>query len=319
MPEDKIITVIGGTGFLGRYIVRELAEAGFRVRIICRNVNAGQWLRTLGNPGQIALSYGDLGRPETITPQLAGSYGVVNAVGILYESAKQRFTSVHAHGAERVAQASRLQKVSAFVQISALGVDKASGSEYARTKLLGEKAVRASFPEAAIVRPSVMFGPEDNFFNQFARMAVFNPMGPLTLPLIGGGRTRFQPVYVGDVAAAVRKCITDVTTRGKLYELGGPEVMSFKAIMDYVLKLTQRKRFLAPLPFPAARAFATLAEWLPKPPLTRDQVQLLKTDNVVSEHALTLKDLGIDAHALSLLVPDYLLRYRRHQPAMSHA
>lgn len=305
--QQRVATVIGGSGFLGRYVVRELARGGWRVRVICRDPDAAGALRTSGSVGEIVIEHGDLTRPETVTDKLAGSTDVINLAGILFERGRQTFAALHAQGAEKLAQAAKAQGVGRFIHVSALGVDKAKGAHYARTKMLGERAVLAAFPAATILRPSVVFGPEDNFFNQFARMAMFSPF----LPLIGGGKTKFQPVYAADVARAVAVCLDKPETRGKTYELGGPDVMSFRDVLEFVMKTTGRRRLLLPLPFPLASLIGTLAEFLPAPPLTRDQVRLLHTDNVVAKDALSFENLGITPSPASLVAPEYLAAFAK--------
>ncbi|MDX2112182.1 MAG: complex I NDUFA9 subunit family protein [Alphaproteobacteria bacterium] len=307
MTHTPIITLIGGSGFLGRYVARRLAKAGYRLRIICRNPDAAAHLKTAGDVGQIALVAGNIARPETLKGKLDGSFAVINLVGVLFESGKQNFTALHAKGAETLALMAREAGAERFIQISSLGVDRAADSAYARTKLLGEKAVQAAFPAATILRPSVVFGAEDNFFNQFAQMASLAP----ALPLIGGGKTRFQPVYVDDVAAAVEASLNDETTMGETYELGGPRVYSFREILEYILRTTDRRRYLAPLPMALASMIGAASEILPRPPLTRDQVRLLKYDNIVSPGARSFAHLGITPTAVETIVPGYLARYNR--------
>jgi NADH dehydrogenase len=235
---------------------------------------------------------------------------VVNLVGILFERGRQRFDTVQAFGAEQVALAAA-NHGARLVHVSAIGADANSSSGYARAKAEGEKAVLAARPEAAIVRPSVMFGPEDDFFNKFAAMARILP----ALPLIGGGDTKFQPVFVGDVAEAIARAVDGEARAGTVYEAGGPEVRTFKELMQYVLKVTERRRLLVPIPFPLARLKATFLQYLPKPLLTPDQVELLKTDNVVSPQAgaegRTLAGLGISPTAMEVIVPSYLWRFRK--------
>lgn len=308
--QDRIITLIGGTGFVGRYVTRTLAKAGYRIRIVARRPQAALPLKTAGNLGQIALLHGDLSKPETIIPYIQDAYAVVDLVGVLFESSRQRFTTLHAKGAERLAQAAKAAGVTSFVYLSALGVDRASSSSYARSKALGEKAVLAAFPDATILRPSVIFGPEDHFFNRFAQMSTRSP----ALPLIGGGDTRFQPVYVGDVAEAVKICIENHATAGKTFELGGPDVLTFRQVMERVLQYTGHKRLLAPLPFALGSAMATVMECIPGKPLTRDQVRLLHYDNVVSPDALNFAALGLHPTAIDLVVPDYLAVFRAKHP-----
>jgi NADH dehydrogenase len=303
---DTIITVIGGTGFLGRYVVRELARQGYRLRVVARHAEDGLELKTAGNLGQIAVVSGNLAQIDSIRPHLEGAFAVVNLVGLLFERGRQKFSALHAQGPEKLAQAAKAEDVAHFVQMSALGVDRAN-AQYARTKMLGEKAVRAAFPEAVILRPGVVFGPEDRFFNQFAQMA----MAARALPLIGGGKTKFQPVYAGDVAQAVRAAIENPACAGKTYELGGPEAYTFRQILEYILKVTGRKACLIPLPFPLAAIGGAFAEFLPRPPLTRDQVRLLHYDNVVAPDAQGFRELGIQPTAVEMLVPDYLARFRK--------
>lgn len=314
--EQRVVTIVGGTGFIGRYVVRQLAQQGFTVRVVCRRPNAALHLKTCGSVGQVVLTPGNLADPVSIQAALAGSYAVVNLVGILFESGRQRFGALQAQGAEKLAQMAKAAGVQRFVHLSALGVDRARGSEYARTKLLGEKAVMAAFPQASILRPSVVFGPEDDFFNQFACMATCAP----ALPLIGGGGTRFQPVYVQDVARAVVACITRADAVGQLYELGGPNTYSFRDILRYILSVTGKKRLLVPLPFGVASLMGVVCEVLSripvvnlvfrKPAITRDQVQLLKSDNVVSAGAKTFVHLDLTPTAVEMVVPGYLKRFK---------
>jgi uncharacterized protein YbjT (DUF2867 family) len=303
---QKIVTIVGGTGFLGRYVVHRLAKAGYVLRVIARDADQALYLRTAGDPGQVVLMNGDVTRPESLSGKLINSYAVINLTGILYQSGRQKFDTVHTQGAECLAQMAKTAKAQCFVQVSALGVDKAVNSRYARTKFAGEKAAMAAFPEATILRPGVMFGPEDNFTNQFARMAVLSPV----LPLIGGGRTTFQPVYIDDVAAAIETCISNSATKGQIYELGGPETYSFKEILQYIMEVTGRRRLLLPLPFGLAALMGAVLQFLPKPPLTFDQVRLLKRDNVVSASARTFAALGMTPKNMKEIMPFYLNIYR---------
>ncbi len=308
--EQKIVTIVGGTGFVGRYVVKRLAKAGWRIRIIARNPDAARHLRTAGEVGQVVLARGNLADPQSLAGKIEDSYAVVNLVGVLFESGKQKFTALHAQGAETLAQMAYASGVKRFIQISALGVDKAGGSEYARTKLVGEKAVRAAFPAATILRPSVIFGPEDNFFNQFAAMSIAAP----ALPLIGGGLTRFQAVYVGDVAKAIEACLTRADTPGQTYELGGPHVYTFKEILQFILKTVGREKPLVTVPFPVASMMGSVAQLLPRPLLTRDQVALLRHDNIVGPNTKTFAQLGIKPAAVEVIVPEYLARFRKANP-----
>lgn len=300
------VTVFGGSGFIGRYVVQRLARDGWTIRVAVRHPGRAKFLRPLGDIGQITPLCVPLQDAEAVAAAVAGADAVVNLVGILFQSGRQRFQTVQAEGAGTVAAAAAAAGVEALVHVSAIGASPDSASAYARSKAEGEAAVRAAFPEAVVLRPSVVFGPEDDFFNRFAEMTRFSPV----LPLIGGGRTRFQPVYVGDVAQAAVKALTDPACRGKVYELGGPRIYSLAEIMALLLRTIGRKRALVNLPFGLARLQAGLLELLPKPLLTRDQVTLLRHDNVVSPGALGLRDLGIEATAPEAVIPSYLDRYR---------
>ncbi len=304
---DGYVAVVGGTGFLGRYVVRELAKRGYVVRVLSRNPLAGSELKTFGDVGQVVLDYADLSKPETLEGTLDNAYGVVNLVGVLFEKGQQNFTNLHSQGAERLAKLAKSAGVQRYVHVSALGVETAANSKYARTKLLGERATCSAMPHTTVLRPSVLFGPEDNFFNQFARMACFSP----ALPLIGGGETKFQPVYAADVAKAAAMAIDAPSMEGKTYELGGPEVLRFKDIIRYICEVIHRDPALVSIPFPMARVMGAVSELLPVPPLTRDQVQLLTYDNIVSGQALTFEHLGIAPTSVEAVVPDYLTRFIR--------
>jgi len=299
--------VLGGSGFIGRYIVQRLAARGDVIPVGCRHAEEAKFLMPLGNVGQIAALHVTMDDERLLPAYLAGNDALVNCVGILRESGSQTFERVHHTGPARLARLAREAGIERFVHISAIGADPRSPSAYARTKAAGEAAVRDAFPTVTILRPSVVFGPEDQFFNRFATMATLSPV----LPLIGGGDTRFQPVYVGDVADAVLKCLDDPTTAGRTYELGGPKVYTFRELIELVLSEVRRKRLLIDLPFGLAAFQARLMSILPSPPLTPDQVELLKRDNVVSSGALTLAALGIAPTAVEGILPTYLDRYRR--------
>jgi NADH dehydrogenase len=308
----KLVTVFGGSGFIGRQVVRSLARRGWRVRAAVRRPDLGIQLMPYGAVGQIQSVQANL-RPEyrwSVERAIQNADAVVNLVGILAPSGKQSFAAVHDEGAGIVAECAKAAGVSAFVQMSALGANAESGSEYARTKAAGEAKVLAAFPEAVIVRPSIVFGQDDSFFNKFAAMAASAP----ALPLIGGGQTKFQPVYVVDVAEAIANAVEGHATAGATYELGGPEVMTFKEILELVLRETHRSRLLLPIPFAAATLLAKATQFLPKAPLTADQVTLLKSDSIVSPAAaaagLTLAGLGITPHTVEAIVPAYLWRFR---------
>ena len=305
-----LVTVFGGSGFVGAQVVRALAKRGYRVRVAVRRPGHAYRMRMLGDVGQIEVVQANVRAPASVARALTGAEACVNLVGVLYESGRQKFQSVHAMGAKTVAEAAAAAGVKRLVHISAIGADAGSNAKYARTKALGEAAVREAFPGAAILRPSIVFGPGDHFFNRFGQMATLS----LVLPLIGGGETRFQPVFVGDVAASVAKAVADPATAGKTYELGGPGVYSFKALMQLMLGEIDRKRVLLPIPFSLARVMGALSEIpsaLLPPPLTADQVELLRSDNVVSAGALTLADLGVEPTAVEAIVPSYLFRYRK--------
>ena len=304
---SRLITIFGGTGFIGRHVVRRLAARDVRIRVVSRNWRVhGRVLQPMGDVGQIVGGPVDLSSEPAIAQLLAGSDAVINLIGILYETKRRTFTEVQGELPGRIARAAVAAGITRMVQVSAIGADPDSRSAYARSKAQGEQAVRAALPTATILRPSIVVGPEDGFFNRFAAMARLLP----ALPLIGGGRTRFQPVWVGDVADAIVAALEREDARGETFELGGPKVYSFAELMRYMLTVVGRRRLLVPLSFELATLQARVLELLPEPPLTRDQVELLKTDNVVGPHARTLADLGITPTPIELVVPDYLVRYR---------
>ncbi|HEX3954103.1 MAG TPA: complex I NDUFA9 subunit family protein [Stellaceae bacterium] len=301
------VAILGGAGFIGRYAVKRLAERGNVLTVGGRNAAAAKYLKLKGDVGQVGLVNVSINDDRMLSAFVAGNHAVVNAVGILHESRKQRFDAIHHVAPARLARLAREAGVERFIHISAIGADSRSSSAYARSKAAGEEAVRDAFPTATILRPSIVFGPEDAFFNRFAAMAMIAP----ALPLIGGGETRFQPVYVGDVADAVVRCIDDPATAGRTYELGGPRPYSFRALMELLLGEIQRKRLLIDVPFGLATFKARFLSLLPDPPLTPDQVELLKRDNVVSSGALGLAELGITPTAVEAVLPTYLDRFRR--------
>ena len=307
MIAGSLVAVFGGTGFIGRHLVRRLAKAGARVRVVARDPEAGMFLKPMGEPGQIILGRGNLLDAGSVAEAVAGADIVVNLVGVLYESGPYTFAAVHVEGARSVAEAAKAAGARRLVQVSAIGASNRSPALYARTKGTGEAVAGKAFPGATIVRPSIVFGPEDDFFNRFAALARLTP----ALPLYGGGRTRFQPVYVGDVAEAIMRILEDTQTVGKTYELGGPHVYTFREVLEIVLRETGRARLLVPLPFWVADLQARVFELLPKPLLTRDQVKMLARDNVVGRKALGLADLGITPTAVEAVVPAYLVRHRR--------
>jgi len=307
---DTLVTVFGGTGFVGRHVIRALAKRHYRIRVAVRRPELAGHLQPLGRVGQIHPVQANLRHAGSIMTAVRDADVVINLVGILYERGRQRFDAVHAAGAEAIAQAAALHGAR-LVHMSALGASEESGSAYARSKAAGEKAVLAAAPGAVIFRPSIMFGPDDDFFNKFASLARFMP----ALPLIGGGKTRFQPAFVGDVAAAFAAAAAGETTPGTTYELGGPETFTFRELMEYVLATTERRRLLVPIPFGLAKLEAMFLQMLPKPLLTPDQVELLKRDSVVSDAAIhearTLRGLGLEPTSMQAIVPSYLWRFRR--------
>ena len=310
MPYDPtaptIATVFGGTGFIGRYIVQRLARRGWRVRVPCRDPDKALFLKPFGVPGQIAPHFANVRDDAGVAAAVDGAEIVVNLVGVLYERGRNTFQAVQHHGAGRIAAAAAAGGTKHLVHISAIGADPESPSAYARAKAAGEHAVWQASPEATVLRPSIVFGPEDAFFNRFAAMARLSPF----LPLIGGGHTRFQPVYVADVADAVMSAIDMPEAKGGTYELGGPTVYTFAELMRLTLRESGRSRALLSVPWGVARLQARFLGLLPKPPLTTDQVTLLQRDNIVSEGAQTLADLGIPATAVEAILPTYLSQYR---------
>jgi uncharacterized protein YbjT (DUF2867 family) len=311
LSNATLITIYGGSGFIGRHVVRALAKTGARMRIAVRRPELAGFLQPLGGVGQITAVQANVRFPDSLLAPAKGADAVINLVGILSPSGKQTFKAVQDEGARHVAEAARAAGASAFVHMSAIGADAQSPSIYARTKAAGEAAAKEVFPDAVILRPSVVFGPEDDFFNRFAALAQLSP----ALPLIGGGKTKFQPVFCGDVAKAVMASLTGKAKAGAVYELGGPEILTMREVMERVLAYTMRKRWLVPLPFFLAKLQGAMLQVLPNPPLTLDQVRLLERDNVVSDAAKrdgrTLEGLGIaEPVAVEAVVPDYLEQYR---------
>ncbi len=305
----KLVTVFGGSGFIGRNVVQALARRGYRVRVACRRPDLALHVVPLGNVGQVVPIQANVRVPWSVERAVKGADHVVNLVGIGYESGRQRFAAVHDEGARAVAEAARSEGAG-LTQISALGADPESGSVYARTKAAGERAALETVKNAVVFRPSVVFGPEEGFFRRFALMARFSPF----LPLIGGGHTRFQPVYVGDVAEAIARSVDGQLQGGRIYELGGPEVLTFRQCMEKMLAIVERRRWLVPIPWWAARLLGSVLGLLPRPMLTRDQVVQLASDNVVSVRAeaegRTLTGIGLRPRAIEAILPAYLWAYR---------
>jgi NADH dehydrogenase len=307
---ETLVTVFGGSGFLGRHVVRALAYRGYRIRVAVRRPDLTGHLRPMGKVGQIHAVQANLRFPDSVAAALRDADAAVNLVGILFERGNQRFDAVQAAGAEAVAVAAQSAGVP-LVHVSAIGADADSPSHYARSKADGERRVKAAQPQAIIMRPSIVFGPEDDFFNRFAALARLLP----ALPLPGGGQTRFQPVFAGDVAEAIARAVDGAAKPGTIYELGGPDVRTFREIMEFILATIRRRRLLVPVPFGLMKAQALFAQFLPKPPITPDQVELLKGDTIVSEEAQrdgrTLEGLGITPETIAAIVPTYLWRFRK--------
>jgi len=323
----RIITVFGASGFIGRHLVRRLANAGWVVRAACRDTEDAQFLRTMGDVGQVIPWGANVTDPVSVRVALEGAEAAVNLVGILYESGKATFDRIHTDSAKLIAQTAAELGIQNFVHMSALGASNESDAAYARSKAAGEDAVMAALPTANIVRPSVVFGPEDNFFNTFASLSRFSPVLPVIgapafpkislggqdgfgIDFLGDGGPKFQPVYVGDVADAIVACLSDDSIAGQAFELVGPRVYSFADIMRLVLHNTSRKRILMPLPFWIAEIEAIFLGLLPKPLLTTDQVKLLQTDNVASGDVPGLDALGVSQTPAEAILPTYLRRYR---------
>jgi uncharacterized protein YbjT (DUF2867 family) len=307
---DTLITVFGGSGFIGRHVVRALAKRDYRIRVAVRRPELAGHLQPLGRVGQIHAVQANLRYPASVEAAMRDSHAAINLVGILAEGGAQRFDAVQGLGAGAVAEAAH-GAGARMVHVSAIGANENSASRYARSKAVGEKAVLEAVPSATIFRPSVVFGPEDQFLNRFAALARMSPI----LPLIGGGLTRLQPVYVGDVATAVADAVDGKTREGSTYELGGPEVLTMREIMEIILRVIERKRMLVSLPFGLAKLQALALQFAPGAlKLTPDQVELLRSDNVVSDAAaragLTLPDLGIAPDSLEAIAPQYLWRFR---------
>jgi len=305
-----LVTVFGGSGFLGRHIVRALAKADWRIRVAVRRPNRAHFLKPLGRVGQIQLFKCNVRDEDAVRAALKGADAAINLVGVLSEWGRQRFDALHGEAAGRIAKEARRSGVRHLLHVSAIGADANSTAHYARSKAAGEAAVREGFPEAVIFRPSIVFGPEDDFFNRFAWLARLSPV----LPLVGGGHTRFQPVYAGDIAQAAVRALGDPACAGKTYELGGPRIYTFRELIELILRETRRDErmfpILVPLPFFLAKLKSYVLGLMPKPLLTPDQVEMLKTDNVAGAGALGFRDLGIVPDAVEAIVPLYLWRFR---------
>jgi NADH dehydrogenase len=306
----KLVTVFGGSGFIGRYVVQALVKRGHRVRVAVRRPDLAGHVQPLGSVGQIKAIQANLRYRWSIERAVEGADAVVNLVGILFEAGRQTFDAVQAFGPRAIGEAASAAGIADVVHVSAIGADQPTTIGYLRSKAEGEQGLIEALPEAVIMRPSIVFGPEDHFFNRFAAMARLSPV----LPLIGGGRTRFQPVFAGDVGEAIARGIDGTAERGTIYELGGPEILTFRECIERMLAVTRRRRMRLPIPWPVARLMGRIGQHMPGAPLTRDQVRMLQFDNVVSEAAKaegrTLEGLGIVPTALEIVLPTYLGRFR---------
>ena len=306
-----LITVFGGSGFVGSQVVQDLARRGWRIRVAVRRPDRAYKLQTSGHVGQIQAVRCDATDPAQVEAALAGADAAINLIGVLYEAGSRSFQALHVDAARNIAIGCAAAGVDRLVHVSALGANPESESKYACTKAAGEMAVREAKPDAVVIRPSIVFGAGDSFLNRFASMATMSP----ALPLIGGGKTRFQPVYVGDVAESIARAVERSDAAGRTFELGGPEVMTFEDVLRLILRETRRRDGLIPLPFFAARAIGSLAQLTAlvgiAPALTRDQVVLLEADNVVADGAEGLAALGIEPTGVEAIAPSYLWRYRR--------
>ena len=314
---NRLVTVFGGSGFVGRYIVRRLAAAGARVRVAVRDAEHAYFLKTCGDLGQVSLIPTSIASDTEVTRAAGGANWVINTVGILFERGHRTFQAIHVDGAQRVAKAATATGASRLVHLSALGASSESPSAYARSKAEGETAVMAAFPEATILRPSVIFGPEDDFFNRFADLARITGTMPYFTDVNphaeDGGGTKFQPVFVGDVAKVAERVLSGDGHGGKIYELGGPTVYTMRTILEMINHYTDRNAMVLGLPFLLGRMMAFWLQFWPKPMLTPDQLKLLETDNVLSGAAPGLADLNLEATTVESIVPTYLRRFRPYQ------
>ena len=324
----RIITVFGGSGFLGRHIISKLARKECVIRVAVRKPELTGFLRPLGNVGQVVPIQTNIQDDNSVAKALEGSTDVINLVGILYESRQQGFSDIHTAGPSRIGKVASAFGIERLVHVSAIGANSSSNSKYLRSKALGEEALLQAFPKATIVRPSILFGPEDNFFNKFGSLARILPVLPIfftlgqklkfrieglyLIPEIEAGTTRFQPVYVGDVAEAIVSTLYTLSekSRGRTYELGGPTIYNFRQLMEMVTKTTRYKRLLLPIPYIFAEIMGLGAQLLPVPPITLDQVRTLRIDNVVASDASTFSELNISPSHLELILPTYMHRFQ---------
>ena len=306
---DELVTIFGGSGFVGRHVVRQLAKAGYRLRVAVRQPNLANFLLPMGRVGQIQIVPCDVTAEASIARALEGAHITINLVGTLAPHGRQSFNALHVAAPELIARHAKLKGLTRVVHVSAIGARADAASRYARSKAEGEAAIAREFPDATILRPSIVFGPEDKFFNRFANWTRYLP----ALPLIGGGRTHFQPVFVGDVAEALFRALEDPGSKGRIYELGGPRVYTFRELMALILRETGRQRLLLPVPFAFASLKAMVLGLLPSPILTLDQVRQLREDNVVTEGGdiRTFASVGLQPTAAEAILPAYLWRFRK--------
>jgi NADH dehydrogenase len=305
---QKIIAIFGAGGFVGKHLMRQLTKLDYRVKVATRNPYLKGYLKPLGNPGQIGFFKTNIFKPDDVKQVLKNSDFVINLVGILHETRTQKFNQIHAQFPYLLSNLCNEFGIKNLIHISALGIKEKHTSKYMQSKLQGEKNIQETFKPAVILRPSVCFGSGDKFFTTFASIAQFSPI----LPLIGGGKTKFAPIYVGDVAKAIVKALELNNSESKIYELGGPENYSFKELMEILLKEIKKKRFLINVPFNIAKFQSYFLEILPKPILTPDQVELLKYDNIPTGEHPVLKDLGINGETISSILPQYIYRFRTY-------
>jgi len=304
---EKVACIFGASGFIGRHLIRRLTKKDFRIIAATRSPYLHGYLKPLGNPGQIDLEKVNLFDEERLRILVKSSDIVINLVGILYETKKQKFEDIHAKFPDLLSKLCSELNIKKLVHISALGINEIVSSQYMQSKLKGEKNIINNFNRSVILRPSVIFGPEDKFFNQFASIAEFFPV----LPLIGGGLTYFQPIYVGDIAKSIMAVLEKEKINNNIFELGGPQIFTFKELMKILLKEINKKRFLVPIPFLFAKFQAKILQLLPKPLLTTDQVEMLKYDNIVTNKYPTLKDLKINPKTIESVLPNYIWRFRK--------
>jgi len=308
MQNNQQIAIFGAGGFIGRHLMRELTKLDYRVKVATRNPYLKGYLRSLGNPGQIELIKTNIFNLEDVKRVLKNCDHAINLVGILYETKKQKFNQIHSHFPHLLSNLCNELEIKNLVHVSALGVKEKHTSQYIQSKLEGEKNIQSIFKSSVILRPSLIFGPEDKFFNVFASYARISPV----LPLIGGGKTKFAPIYCGDVGKAIVKALELKNIEPKIYELGGPDNYSFKELMEILLSEIKKKRFFVNIPFNLAKIQSYFLEMLPKPILTRDQVELLKYDNITSGEYPNLKDLGIEGKTVRSILPKYIYRFRTY-------